>query len=221
MSTPEQRGFDDQFDINASQTLRDGVTVACDNNGQCGNTVQDGFPYVEGTTMPCSYANCGIPDQPFEDQKSAMMQGGMQGHAAAQMADRMANGVIASGYEYFEDPYYMEAVEDGKVLAGSFPERHLVLQDDFNNDSIVPTMSKEPITQFEAADKFIASESALRNPMPVAGSKDALLAQQAASQTASYKKSMLIGGYLLGAGVVAVLGYYGYKKYKASKVERF
>lgn len=211
MSTPAERGFDNQYDINASETIRQ-PTLECDKDGdQCANSVVDGFPYVSGTTLPCGFSNCGIPPQPFADQRAPMMMMG-EDFSPADMqlaAERVMDGGLAHGYQYFEDP-------DAKFVGESSDHaRHLTLTNDFNSNSIQSsgTAPGFDITQFSASDKFIPARSYHAPLVPLLGVQDPLLGQEA-SQSGESKRTMIILGVALGVGVLAGGGLYAYKMIK-------
>lgn len=238
MSTDEQRGFDPQIDRRAPVDIGQ-MCMACKRGGgpcmlggACAKAAKHGFPYVDGTTMPCGLSNCGIPEQPYLDQLAfvtpASMDGSVEREQAASFPDEFFYESAAhhpmkaapkGSFDFSADPYYFAPYADGRQVMGAYEPQYNTLTNDFDNDSIVAMGSKTTTVVDHAAwEKQQLSES-IRRPLIEAPIVDPLyvgLGQQAATQATSGAAHGKIAMTILGAGALVVVGYIGYRAYGRS-----
>jgi hypothetical protein len=204
-----------------------GQSSQCPMGGACTAGSTDGFPAVDGTTMPCGLSNCGIPEQRYLDQ-GAFVRTSTYGQSEAEMqaafpyAQFTETAVQAAQqaaipnaqYQYFQDPYYFSAYAEGKELAGVYPERHLVLRDEYDNNSIIatnPQGANLPITDINAGDKYQPYESQRRPLVPLMVADPLLLGQQSSQSTSKVQRKHIIMG-VVAVGLLGGIGYVALKK---------
>lgn len=200
-----------------------GQSGQCPMGGACSAGSVNGFPAIDGTTMPCGLSNCGIPEQPYLDQ-GAFVRTSTYGQSEAEMeaafpysqfmetADQAAQQ--AGQYQYYQDPYYFAPYAHGKELAGVYPQRHLVLENEYDNNSIVNTNPQAdglPITDINAGDKYQPYESQRRPLAPLMIADPLLLGQQSSQSTSHFQRKHIIMG-VVAAGLIGGIGYIALKK---------
>lgn len=184
--------------------------VGCGGNGQaCGttkgnNTDVNTFPAINNLTMPCGFANCGIPDQQYLDQ----------GRRISNMYDDTAGQApmpITDGYKFYNQNSYVPHMAGG--ANGNYAPRRWMMNDAYSGQ--YHAMNDKHPADFEAAYRQIGNPSR-RYPLDTLPIQDRRLAAMGPLSKGA-KIGIIVGASVLSLAIITGISVMVMRNKKAQK----